>query len=68
MSEEARQLIEAFTALAAPERYAVLVELARISEADAGPVTDDELTFAGVELFSMYDAEEEVSRDDAETR
>lgn len=36
----------------------MLVELARISEEDAGAITDEELTFAGEQLFAMYDAEE----------
>lgn len=58
MSEAAHNLIDAFTALPAPERHAVLVELARISEEDAGALTDEELTFAGEQLFAMYDAEE----------
>ena len=51
-------LIDAFTALSVRERHAVLVELARISEEDAGAITDEELTFAGEQLFGMYDAEE----------
>jgi len=59
MSDDAAQLINAFSALSPEERYAVVVELARISEADAGPVSDDELTVSGAELFSMYDAVEE---------
>ncbi len=58
MSETAHNLIDAFTALSARERHAVLVELARISEEDAGAITDEELTFAGEQLFAMYDAEE----------
>lgn len=36
---------------------------ARISESDAGPIFDDELTGAGTELFSMYDAEEAAGGD-----
>lgn len=67
MSDDARQLVNAFTSLAPLERYAVIVELAGISEADAGPISDDELTMAGVELFSMYEAEE-ATRGDAKTR
>jgi len=67
MSDEAKQLVSTFNSLAPPERYAVIVELAGISEADAGPISDDELTIAGAELFSLYDAEEETSGD-AETR
>lgn len=59
MSETAHKLIDAFTALSVRERHAVLVELARISEEDAGAITDEELTFAGDQLFAMYDAEEE---------
>lgn len=58
MSEAASNLINAFTLLPIPERYAVLVELARISEVDAGDVTDDELAIAGEQIFAMYDAEE----------
>jgi hypothetical protein len=63
MSETAQNLIDAFTALSAQERYAVLVELARISEEDAGAITDEELTFAGEKLFAMYDAEEAGNAD-----
>jgi hypothetical protein len=58
MSDDAKQLVNAFTSLAPQERYAVIVELAGISEVDAGPISDEELTIAGAELFSMYDAEE----------
>ena len=58
MSDAATQLIHTFAALSAEERYIVLIELARISEGDAGPLSDEELTFAGGQLFSMYDAEE----------
>jgi hypothetical protein len=67
MSDDAKQLVNAFTALAPQERYAVIVELAGISEADAGPISDDELTIAGAEIFSMYDAEE-ASSGDTKTR
>lgn len=58
MADAAIQLIDAFTALPATERHAVLVELARITEGEAGPITDDELSFAGAEVFAMYDREE----------
>lgn len=58
MSEAAIQLIDAFVALPAAERHTVLVELARITEGDAGPITGDELSFAGAEVFAMYDREE----------
>lgn len=58
MTEGAQNLINAFSALPVLERHAVLVELARISEADAGMITDEDLTRAGDELFAMYDAEE----------
>ncbi|HEY2411217.1 MAG TPA: hypothetical protein VGI40_03195 [Pirellulaceae bacterium] len=67
MSNDAKQLVNAFFSLDPQERYAVIVELAGISEGDAGPVSDDELTIAGAELFSMYDAEE-ASSGDTETR
>jgi len=63
MSDEAKQLINAFADLDAQDRYAVIVELAGISEVDAGPISDDELTIAGAEIFSMYDAEEASSGD-----
>ena len=36
----------------------MLLELARISEANAGPLSDEELTAAGESVFAMYDAEE----------
>jgi len=63
MSDDAKQLVNAFSSLAPHERYAVIVEIAGISEADAGPISDEELTTAGVELFSLYDAEEATSGD-----
>ena len=58
MSEAASNLTNAFTLLPMPERHAVLVELARISQVDAGDLTDDELAIAGEQIFAMYDAEE----------
>lgn len=67
MSDDAKQLVNTFTSLAPQDRYAVIVELAGISELDAGPISDDELTIAGAELFSMYDAEE-ATGGDAKTR
>jgi hypothetical protein len=39
MSDDAAQLINTFAALSPRERYTVIVELARISEGDAGPVS-----------------------------
>jgi hypothetical protein len=44
--------------LSRSDQYAVLLELARISEANAGPLSDEELTAAGESVFAMYDAEE----------
>lgn len=61
MTAAAHRLIDAFSALPFSERHAVLVELARISENDAGSLTDDELTYAGEQIFAMYDAEEATS-------
>jgi len=58
MTEAANNLIDAFSALPLVERHAVMVELARIFETDAGQVSDDELAFAGEQVFAMYDAEE----------
>jgi len=58
MSETAHNLIHAFATLSPREKHTVLVELARISEQDAGAITDEELTLAGEQLFAMYDAEE----------
>jgi len=58
MSETATELIRTFSTFSPQERHAVLIELARISEADDGLLSDDELAFAGDELFAMYDAEE----------
>jgi hypothetical protein len=43
MSEAAAQVINTFSTLPRSERYSVLVELARISETDAGAITDEEL-------------------------
>ena len=57
MSEAATQLIRAFSALSSSERYAVLLELAKISESETD-LSDDDLTRAGDELFGMYDEEE----------
>lgn len=58
MSEAANNLVDAFAALTLTERHAVLLELARISEDEAGGITDDELAFAGEQVFALYDAEE----------
>lgn len=58
MSEAASNLVDAFSLLSLPERRDVLIELVRISEVDAGDLTDDELAVAGEQVFSMYDAEE----------
>lgn len=66
MSDDARQLVNAFTSLAPQERYAVIVELAGISAPDAGPISDDELAIAGAELFAIYDAED-AAHGDAKT-
>jgi len=60
MSDAAHNLIDAFSALPPAERHAVLVEITRISECDAGSVSDEELTFAGEQIFAMYDAEEKA--------
>ncbi len=67
MSDAAAQVVNAFNTLPPSERHAVLVEIARISEIDAGPITDEELTSAGAELFAMYD-NEETNLGHAETR
>ncbi len=67
MSDAAAQVVNAFSTLPPSERHAVLLELARISEIDAGPITDEELTSAGAELFAMYD-NEETNFGHAETR
>ena len=58
MSDAAVELIQTFSALSRSDQYAVLLELARISEANAGPLSDEELTAAGESVFAMYDAEE----------
>ncbi len=58
MSDTAQPPIHAFTALPPDERHAVIVELARIADKDAGPVSDEELSLSGNEIFSMYDKEE----------
>lgn len=58
MNETATQLIHAFSTLPTHERHAILIELARIAEADDGPLTNDELSYAGEQVFAMYDAEE----------
>lgn len=58
MCDAAVELIQTFSALSRSDQHAVLLELARISEADAGPLSDDELTAAGAAIFAMYDAEE----------
>ena len=58
MSQTAAELIHAFSTLPPYERREVLIELVGISERDDGPLTDDELTCAGGQVFAMYDAEE----------
>jgi len=58
MSDAATQLIKTFCNLPPNERYAVMIELARISETDYGSLSDDEFARAGEEVFAMYDAEE----------
>jgi len=58
MCDAAVELIQTFSALSRSDQYAVLLELARISEANAGPLSDEELTTAGESVFTMYDAEE----------
>lgn len=58
MSDVAVELIHTFSALSRGEQHAVLLELARISEANAGPLSDEELMAAGEAVFAMYDAEE----------
>lgn len=58
MSDIAIELIHTFSALSRSEQHTVLLELARISEANAGPLSDEELTTAGESVFAMYDAEE----------
>jgi hypothetical protein len=60
MNHDLSRIIDAFIALPAAQRYAVIVELARISEADAGPHLEDDLVAAGDALFRMYDDEEAV--------
>jgi hypothetical protein len=58
MCDAAVELIQTFSALSRSDQYAVLLELARISEANAGPLSDEELMAAGESVFAMYDAEE----------
>jgi hypothetical protein len=58
MCDAAVELIQTFSALSRSDQYAVLLELARISETNAGPLSDEELTAAGESVFAMYDAEE----------
>jgi hypothetical protein len=58
MCDAAFELIQKFSALSRSDQYAVLLELARISKANAGPLSDEELTAAGKSVFAMYDAEE----------
>lgn len=58
MSETAVELIRTFATLSPHERHTVLVELARIAEAEDGPLSDDALARAGEQVFAMYDAEE----------
>ena len=57
MTEAATQLIRAFSSLTADERYRVLIELSRLSESDA-PMTDEDFSRAGIEIFAVYDDEE----------
>lgn len=64
MSDAAHSLIDAFTALPAIERHAVLLELARISEEDTGEVSDDELAFAGEHVVIVALGDKPCSRQD----
>ena len=57
MSDAATQLIRAFSALSPSERYAVMLELAKISESETD-LSDEDLARVGDELFRMYDEEE----------
>ncbi|MCA9206806.1 MAG: hypothetical protein KDA55_00550 [Planctomycetales bacterium] len=57
MSDAATQLIRAFSALSPSERYAVMLELAKISESETD-LSDEDLARVGDELFGMYDEEE----------
>ena len=57
MSDAATQLIRAFSALSPSERYAVMLELAKISESETD-FSDEDLARVGDELFGMYDDEE----------
>lgn len=58
MSDVAIELIHTFSVLSRSEQHTVLLELARICEANAGPLSDEELSAAGESVFAMYDAEE----------
>lgn len=58
MTEAAHNLIDAFKALPVAERHAVFLQLATIAETSAGEISDEELIFAGEQLFLLYDAEE----------
>lgn len=57
MSDAATQLIRAFSGLSPSERYAVMLELAKISESETD-LSDEDLARVGDELFGMYDEEE----------
>lgn len=52
------QFIDAFAALRPADRQAVLIEISRICDSDAGPLSDNELIAAGESLFGLYDKEE----------
>jgi hypothetical protein len=52
MCDAAVELIQTFSALSRSNQYAVLLELARISEANAGPLSDEEFTAAGESVLA----------------
>lgn len=61
MTEAATRLIETFRSLPPADRSAVLAELGRCEDLATEPVGDNEMVSAGVELFAMYDEEEDAS-------
>jgi len=58
MCDAAVELIQTFSALSRSDQYAVLLELARISEENAGPLSDEEFTAAEESIFAANPSSE----------
>ena len=63
MSVRAQELVSAFEALPLPEKLDVANAIfRRLPPVDSGPLTDDEVAFAGDDLAATLDREEHDAR------